>query len=1190
MKVSFSSFARFTSMGVCRAAHLSTVTMQDYPTLGICSMKDRIHLFHLIQFIKSLDLENPEYSDAAEETDASKKCLTREAYKKLSFCIKRLDSGKESFDSPTKHDFNHRKEKPVSRKICSPLVQPNVQLVYNNEADVYSYCYTSPSLTKGSSHSNRVPDKTAASKKLSLPLIRCKRKILRIRQFNPKLVYESLPMNGYNYGLPLSNPVVNKEKRAGEQRIKVCVRKKPLMYEESQTGETDVVTVANGDCVIVHESKEACDLTPYTQLHKFYFDQVFGEESTNEDVYLKTAYPLVRHTLNGGQSTCFAYGQTGAGKTHTMLGCAPGSLGLYTLAVRDIFAHLSTLQTPCPLTVYVSFFEIYCGHLYDLLDHRKRLYSREDGRKVVHIAGLAEVRVDSEHALLQVITHGTELRTQGVSGVNPQSSRSHALLQIQLRHPDQLRAGRMWFVDLAGSERASDSQKQTNRQSRMEGAEINQSLLALKECIRSLDQEQSHTPFRQSKLTQVLKDSFLGDAMTCMIANISPRLSATEHTLNTLRYADRVKELRRRKVARARNSASKCIMTNSKSGLTSAATKQIRPSQRSNKWAFDQDQKNSGVLRSSPLTVNQTVKRGTGCEQIPPVQTLSGVSKVMNKRECEEKEEADNRQQKHLFSSQKFGQHHQLHNEGSRTKRECRRIMDPEAVHSVKKTDEENERLRLYHHQLQEFVPSSAMSSPKQSSLSSSLRSSKSCSSQQFIQDALKSNRKGCDKREEVSRQNDTLTVKVLSKEGPRAVWEEMKVLGVEEERSENGRAPEKASGIQDHLDMEKGKTRRVQGCDSTAASSTSKKSSSYPTVEPVSLQTAAERPLSPVSSSKHTLHLMTNASPGCVPSFTRLQKGKQEPSPCVSREKRRFCVDNLRVSSPLCTALTQDICGLHSETVITSADLQILNKMTAGEKHAAQGRTYTLPETSNYATDPPSISMPADQQVAPAKLNRTFSFSDSEEEQINNKAPDHDVDLCLEEASQATTKSSPCSPTSSGTYSVAHKNCPTSKHYKIGVKYEDHNSESSTSRQSCRSMANLLTSRDSGFSSHYDNGCDATGATQSCAPVHHQKRETHGPRKSAPSVRINSPLESNINIQEKKHTKSSTMVQAQCHIVQAHVTQLKEMEVLSQKDEELLSQRENMSFGFYIQKLEDIMKKKAQCVHNMRYKLQPYL
>ncbi|XP_034396741.1 uncharacterized protein LOC117735931 [Cyclopterus lumpus] len=276
--------------------------------------------------------------------------------------------------------------------------------------------------------------------------------------------------------------------------------------------------------------------------YRFYFDEVFGEESSNEEVYQRTAYPLVQHMLNGGKATCFAYGQTGAGKTHTMLG-SPLRPGLYALAVLDIFAYLSTTHMHTPLLVYVSLFEIYCGQLYDLLDHRKRLFAREDGQKVVHIVGLRDIRVDSVSSLLEVILRGTEERTQGMSGVNPLSSRSHALLRIQLRDTNQQIAGRMWFVDLAGSERASDT-KEPNRQSRMEGAEINQSLLALKECIRSLDQEQSHTPFRQSKLTQVLKDSFVGDSMTCMIANISPGHLATEHTLNTLRYADRVKELK----------------------------------------------------------------------------------------------------------------------------------------------------------------------------------------------------------------------------------------------------------------------------------------------------------------------------------------------------------------------------------------------------------------------------------------------------------------------------------------------------------------------------------------------------------------------------------------------------------------------------------------------------------------------
>merc|ERR1719456_2166530 len=105
--------------------------------------------------------------------------------------------------------------------------------------------------------------------------------------------------------------------------------------------------------------------------------------------------------------------------------------------------------------------------------------------------------------------------------------------------------GKISFIDLAGSERGADTME-TDRQTRLDGAEINKSLLALKECIRALDQQLDHTPFRGSKLTQVLKDSFVGEnCRTVMIANVSPCSSAVEHSLNTLRYAYRVKELRR---------------------------------------------------------------------------------------------------------------------------------------------------------------------------------------------------------------------------------------------------------------------------------------------------------------------------------------------------------------------------------------------------------------------------------------------------------------------------------------------------------------------------------------------------------------------------------------------------------------------------------------------------------------------
>ncbi|KAG8545044.1 hypothetical protein GDO81_021459 [Engystomops pustulosus] len=258
---------------------------------------------------------------------------------------------------------------------------------------------------------------------------------------------------------------------------------------------------------------------------------------------MKTAQPLIQHVFNGGNATCFAYGQTGAGKTYTMIG-SPKNPGLYALAAKDIFQRLETNQQKKEQSVWISFYEIYCGQLYDLLHGRKRLYAREDGKRVVQVVGLREVQVGSVDFLLEVIVKGSRERSTGATGVNSDSSRSHAVIQIQIKDAGNRKLGRMSFIDLAGSERASDA-RESDKQTKMEGAEINQSLLALKECIRALDQEQAHTPFRQSKLTQVLKDSFIGNSKTCMIANVSPSHVATEHTLNTLRYADRVKELKK---------------------------------------------------------------------------------------------------------------------------------------------------------------------------------------------------------------------------------------------------------------------------------------------------------------------------------------------------------------------------------------------------------------------------------------------------------------------------------------------------------------------------------------------------------------------------------------------------------------------------------------------------------------------
>ena len=160
------------------------------------------------------------------------------------------------------------------------------------------------------------------------------------------------------------------------------------------------------------------------------------------------------------------------------------------------------------------------------------------------IVGLIEKQTKNIKELLDIIDFGLNSRTVGVTGANLDSSRSHAILQINIKTKDKESYGKISFIDLAGSERAVDT-IDTNKRTKIDGAEINKSLLALKECIRALDLEKRHKPFRGSKLTLVLRDSFMGNCQTLMIANISPCLSCSEHTLNTLRYADRVKELRK---------------------------------------------------------------------------------------------------------------------------------------------------------------------------------------------------------------------------------------------------------------------------------------------------------------------------------------------------------------------------------------------------------------------------------------------------------------------------------------------------------------------------------------------------------------------------------------------------------------------------------------------------------------------
>ncbi|KAM9500784.1 kinesin-like protein KIF2C isoform 2-T2 [Clarias gariepinus] len=428
--------------------------------------------------------------------------------------------------------------RPVA-KPPSPLL-PAVEAVSESEA---SKCAPAPTTNQRLS---RVPEVNKTNKRLSMSTKNTETQIKKgkygdmnrpNKQFYQMI--EDYRETVEKVPLSLSDPVEL-------HRICVCVRKRPLNKKEMAKKEIDVVTIPGNGVLLFHEPKQKVDLTKYLDNQPFHFDYSFDEDASNDLVYRFTARPLVKTIFEGGRATCFAYGQTGSGKTHTMGGDFSGkaqnsSKGIYALAAQDVFSLLQQKRY-ADLSPFVTFFEIYNGKVFDLLNKKAKLRVLEDENQQVQVVGLQEIPVSSVEDVIKMIEKGSACRTSGQTFANANSSRSHAVLQVILRR-HKLLHGKFSLVDLAGNERGTDVSS-NDRQTMVETAEINRSLLALKECIRSLGQNSEHIPFRMSKLTQVLRDSFIGEnSRTCMIAMISPGMTSCEYTLNTLRYADRVKEL-----------------------------------------------------------------------------------------------------------------------------------------------------------------------------------------------------------------------------------------------------------------------------------------------------------------------------------------------------------------------------------------------------------------------------------------------------------------------------------------------------------------------------------------------------------------------------------------------------------------------------------------------------------------------
>ncbi|KAJ0089052.1 hypothetical protein Patl1_31944 [Pistacia atlantica] len=297
----------------------------------------------------------------------------------------------------------------------------------------------------------------------------------------------------------------------------------------------------------------------------FTFDKVFGPKSQQRSIYDQAIAPVVNEVLDGFNCTVFAYGQTGTGKTYTMEGGMrnkggdlPAEAGVIPRAVRQIFDTLEAQNAD--YSMKVSFLELYNEEITDLLaqednpksteDKQKKPISlMEDGKGCVVVRGLEEEAVYSANEIYTILERGSAKRRTADTLLNKHSSRSHSVFSITVHikeaavgDEDLIKCGKLNLVDLAGSENISRSGAREGRA--REAGEINKSLLTLGRVINALVEHSAHIPYRDSKLTRLLRDSLGGKTKTCIIATISPSAHSLEETLSTLDYAYRAKNIK----------------------------------------------------------------------------------------------------------------------------------------------------------------------------------------------------------------------------------------------------------------------------------------------------------------------------------------------------------------------------------------------------------------------------------------------------------------------------------------------------------------------------------------------------------------------------------------------------------------------------------------------------------------------
>jgi hypothetical protein len=368
--------------------------------------------------------------------------------------------------------------------------------------------------------------------------------------------------------------------------VQVAVRVRPMLpHEAGNTQCIEVLSTNNNNLNSKGDNVMTVVRLGGDSGPKFAFDQVFPLATSQLEVYEHRVAPLVTSCLEGYNATIVAYGQTGSGKTHTIMGPSASittsvqdekQAGVIPRAIRSVFDQLQDLQdkitkensenenakTSFEYDVRVQFLEVYGEEIRDLLSVQQpsqKLSIRDVGLEEPEVVGATERKVDSAEEALLCLTRGMYRRVTGATAMNESSSRSHAILSLIVEQStntlddetktenSQDKRSKFNFVDLAGSER--QKRTQSSGQRLKEGIDINKGLLVLGNVISALGDPDPKrkgkifVPYRDSKLTRLLKGSLGGNHKTLMIACASPAAVNMEETLNCLRYANRAKNI-----------------------------------------------------------------------------------------------------------------------------------------------------------------------------------------------------------------------------------------------------------------------------------------------------------------------------------------------------------------------------------------------------------------------------------------------------------------------------------------------------------------------------------------------------------------------------------------------------------------------------------------------------------------------